>query len=273
MCVICLKTTENMFCDECKKNPFRVEDIRKYLANQGEIMELKKLYGNFYPEIKNINSSKFWDKIFRNKIFNFTNDKITDKKYSEIIKVVKKIGGKMLDVGIGSGSFERKILKRKIENLSFYGVDISKVSIDEVIKNIPGTFVNSSIYKIPFKSNFFDIVICLEVLEHIPPSKVFAALKEIRRICREGGLLVVSVPLNEELEKLIKTSQNPSGHVRVYSPNLIKSELEISGFQIFKIKFFYAFDSLYFLKNLIAKTLLSKKWKFNNELIFALKSQ
>jgi len=272
-CITCSNTTKNLICDECWKNPYRIEDIRKYFAVKGEIAKLKKLYSNSCPEIKNVNTSKFWDKIFIDKLLNFKEEKLTEKRNKEIIKMIKKNGGSMLDIGIGSGSLEKKILKKRIKNLSFYGIDISRVSINEVKKNIPGIFINGSIYKIPFQSNFFDIVVCLEVLEHIPPSRVFGALDEVWRTCREGGLLIVSVPLNEGLEELTKIGQNPSGHVRVYTPDLIKSELEISGFKVFNVKFFYAFDDLFFLKNLFAKTLLNRKWKFNSELIFARKSQ
>lgn len=46
--------------------------------------------------------------------------------------------------------------------------------------------------ELPFKSNSFDIVLCTEVLEHTPyPTEM---LKELGRVCKSGGLLVLTAP-------------------------------------------------------------------------------
>jgi SAM-dependent methyltransferase len=46
---------------------------------------------------------------------------------------------------------------------------------------------------IPFEDDYFDLVIFTEVLEHVPapPSQV---LREVRRVIRKGGKLILSVP-------------------------------------------------------------------------------
>lgn len=71
---------------------------------------------------------------------------------------------------------------------------------------------------LPFKDNSFDVVICSEVLEHIPDDH--AALGELVRIVKPGALLVVSVPrfLPEKICWLLSDEYFNAnmGHVRIY---------------------------------------------------------
>ena len=111
----------------------------------------------------------------------------------------------------------------------------------------------------------------MEVLEHILPSKIFIALNEIKRVLKGNGELIMSVPLNEGLEELIKRGVNPNGHVRIYTPELVFAELKISGFRVQKRKLLYAFRNLYTLKKTLQNTIMKKRWKPNNLIIFARK--
>ena len=46
---------------------------------------------------------------------------------------------------------------------------------------------------IPIKSNSVDIIIAVEVIEHIRDSKEF--LKEILRVSKPGGLILLTMPI------------------------------------------------------------------------------
>ncbi len=124
-----------------------------------------------------------------------------------------------------------------------------------------------SVYKMNYLSSFFDAIFALEILEHIPPSKIFNVLEDIKKFLKMNGILIVSVPANEGLEKM---NSNPSSHVRDYTKELISAELKLAGFDILDIKELYAFKNLYFFKKLIAK-IFKKKWKPNNIIIKARK--
>ena len=93
-----------------------------------------------------------------------------------------------------------------------------------------------------------DIVLVLDVLEHLPTNKTYEAYSELIRVLKPGGTLIVSVPLNEGLEEMLKHGKNPNGHLRAYTPDILKTELKLSGFKIIRECYLFAFSKLYFLK-------------------------
>lgn len=71
------------------------------------------------------------------------------------------------------------------------------------------TRFDASIVELPFDDDHFDVVTCMEVLEHVPDEVFLPGLAELRRVC--GGQLVMSVPFQER-EPLSK------GHLRRFEP-------------------------------------------------------
>ena len=102
---------------------------------------------------------------------------------------------------------------------------------------------------LPFEDGYFDVVIFTEVLEHlfVPPSKV---LREIRRVIRVGGKLVISVPnvaaLRHRIALLLgisplrdldKSIGPPHDHIHEYTMSEISSKLEHCGFTVVRKKY------------------------------------
>lgn len=251
-----------------KMNAFEVERWRDMLVRKRQYPSLIKTYLPEYSEITDINSSKFWNKAFIGGKKNYGSMHVDKRKFT--INRLKNFKGKLLSIGFGTGQLEEKLSR---QSTKIYGVDISKYVVERAKKRIKGTFKRASILKIPFKSNTFNCVLALEVMEHIVPSKTFKALTEVKRVLKDSGILVLSVPLNEPLEEMIKKGQNLSGHVRVYTAELIKVELKIAGFKVKGEKYLYAFETMYFLKKLLQKTILKNRWKPNNIIIFAEKDK
>lgn len=76
----------------------------------------------------------------------------------------------------------------------------------------------------PFPASLFDVVVMAEVLEHL--IKDWIALEEARRVLKDNGRLIVTVPFyNDE----------PSYHVRIHSPRTIFRLLAASGFSAERI--------------------------------------
>jgi len=93
--------------------------------------------------------------------------------------------------------------------VSVIGIDVSRTSIKKAKKwrNIKGKnseidFVVGDIQHLPFKDSIFDVVICLEVLEHLPC--ITGGLKELCSVLKTGGLGVISMPNSLSLYYIIQ---------------------------------------------------------------------
>ena len=72
--------------------------------------------------------------------------------------------------------------------LKLNDVKVITLDIDESVKSD----VIASVIKMPFKDGEFDIVLCAQVLEHLPYTDFDKALIEIRRVAKSGA--VISLP-------------------------------------------------------------------------------
>lgn len=63
----------------------------------------------------------------------------------------------------------------------------------DVVQNIHGTVdVIADISQVPLPGNSFGVVLCTEVLEHVPNTA--AAFAELKRLCRPGGAIILTTP-------------------------------------------------------------------------------
>ncbi len=90
---------------------------------------------------------------------------------------------------------------------------------------------------LPFYDNSFDIVICSEVLEHIPDDK--KAMSELVRILKPGKILAVSVPRfwPEKICWLLSDEYFNAnmGHVRIYKKASLIKDIESLGVKLFAL--------------------------------------
>jgi 2-polyprenyl-3-methyl-5-hydroxy-6-metoxy-1,4-benzoquinol methylase len=102
-------------------------------------------------------------------------------------------GGDALDVGVGAGQF-LNLLARSGKFRSVVGVD--KTTYKKYTQLEPNmSTLKGDIANLQFEDNSFDVVTCMEVLEHIPSEVFLAGLAELRRVCR--GQLIITVPFRE----------------------------------------------------------------------------
>lgn len=116
--------------------------------------------------------------------------RLIDRFYRRVAEEIAPLAPEaVLDAGCGEGeSLER--LARYLPG-SVTGIDLNPESVEFTRRRIPGgEFQVADLLGLPFPDDSFDLVFCLEVLEHIPEPA--AALAELARVCR--GDLVLSVP-------------------------------------------------------------------------------
>ena len=136
--------------------------------------------------------------------------------------------GTVLDAGCGEG----ETLERLDGMLagSVTGVDLNPESVEFAAKRIPsGQFQVADLTALPFEDESFELVLCLEVLEHIPNPA--PALAELSRVCR--GNIVLSVPSEPWFRlgslargKYLKGRGNHPEHVNHWNPRSLHRFLE-----------------------------------------------
>jgi len=140
---------------------------------------------------------------------------------------------KILDIGCSFGWFEKMALKNGCGKV--VGIEPEERLFHEAKKEVPkAIFKKGSALRIPAKDNYFDSVVMFDVIEHIPKGTEKIALKEIKRVLKHGGNLVLSTLLNFWLSNLMDPAWY-FGH-RHYSEKTLEKMLKETGFKIEKIK-------------------------------------
>ena len=150
----------------------------------------------------------------------------------------------VLDVGCGNGIFTNMVVPDQIK----VGLDQSRVAL----ANVDAPRVQANAAWLPFPDNRFDAVVCMEMLEHLPPDLFVLSLNEIQRV--SGGYVLITVPFEEKLEyyqvicPAYLFSFHPFHHLRSFKrsdfKNLLDSDYHLEKLEavvLKKVEIFPAF--------------------------------
>jgi SAM-dependent methyltransferase len=107
-------------------------------------------------------------------------------------RTIERLGlpehARILDAGCGSG--------RNMVELAHHGevtgVELSGPSVQLARDRDAGEVLEGSVMDMPFEHSSFDLTVSLDVIEHLEDD--IGALRELRRVTRPGGALLVTVP-------------------------------------------------------------------------------
>ncbi len=119
----------------------------------------------------------------------------------------------VLDVGCAYGL----MLERFPNNFKKFGVDVSEYAISEARKRvIDGDFaVINTEDPLPYSENFFDLVFCVDVLEHLENPGL--ALDRIHTVLKKGAILYIKTPnLNWLRRKLYAEADRKEHHISLF---------------------------------------------------------
>ncbi len=145
----------------------------------------------------------------------------------------------ILDVGCGDGS--HLLFLSKVLPETYLGIDIEQESIERCKTYHPHLqFQTGNIYKLPLPDHSYDIVLCMEVLEHLDTPQ--NALQELLRTARKG--IIISVPWEPWFQlgnlargKYLRSFGNHPEHLQHWNPKsfalLIKLTSSKAKFQFF----------------------------------------
>ena len=138
-------------------------------------------------------------------------------------------GSSILDAGAGEGKY-----KKFCEHLNYTSQDIAEydgsgdgTGIQTKERNYEKLDIISDIINIPVSDNNFDNIMCIEVIEHVP--NPLEAIKEIHRILKKGGSLILTAPFNS------LTHYAPYHYSTGFSRYYYQHHLENLGFEIEEI--------------------------------------
>ncbi len=137
---------------------------------------------------------KFWNQVID--IYESSNEQVENthlQRFQEGIKYLNlKPNQKILNVWSRTG-LAIPYLRKKCKKIEIYNLEVAEKFIESSQKKFPKEkFKKTNLKKIPFQDNYFDYVLSLETLEHAPNPLIF--LKEIQRVLKPNGLLIMSLP-------------------------------------------------------------------------------
>ncbi|MBU4561235.1 methyltransferase domain-containing protein [bacterium] len=192
-----------------------------YLNPRPKEEDLLEFYGDFFSTDEK--SVSQWSRLM-GKVYKETKRNI-EREYSS---------GKLLDMGCGLGLFLKLWDPKKWE---LFGMDISKKAV-EYAKSKGLNVREGSLEKAGFSNDYFDVITMFYVLEHLPnPLKV---LKEVRRVLKKDGLLVVRTPQSISAERFLKffgvrrNLFHPPMHLYDFSTEILREFLLKAGFKRIK---------------------------------------
>ena len=125
-----------------------------------------------------------------------------------VLSMLKKNNWKVLEIGCGPGVMSLELLQK---GYKLFAVDISKKMVEEAvnkikkIKNKPYFFIGD-VENLCFSDSQFDAVICLGTLQLVNDKK---AIKEIYRVLKKSGILIVAVPTKRMISSFLKLVIKP----------------------------------------------------------------
>jgi ubiquinone/menaquinone biosynthesis C-methylase UbiE len=127
----------------------------------------------------------------------------------------------VVDVGCGTGHMLQALQRRMDSHkLAITGLDFSTVAVGRCRTLLPAaTFVVGDLHESRLPASAYDIVLCIETLEHLLDP--LAALRELLRICRPGGRLILTVPNGEK--------DSWDGHFNFWTPDEFSEYLRPYG--------------------------------------------
>jgi ubiquinone/menaquinone biosynthesis C-methylase UbiE len=151
---------------------------------------------------------------------------------SELDKLPLTPGARVLDAGCGSG--------RTLQELETYGevhgIELSPEAAEVARARGRGEVRVGRLEELPWGDANFDLITCLDVIEHTPDDR--ATLRELRRVAKPGGFLLITVPA---YQALWSSHDEANQHYRRYVRSMVRAAAADTGWRVQRMTSFNSF--------------------------------
>lgn len=132
---------------------------------------------------------------------------------------------RILDAGCGTGGNARFLRRYGC----VLGIDLSPHALEPAARQLTGVLTRGSILELPFADQSFDLVTSFDVLYHRGVPDELTALREVWRVLRPGGRLLLRLPAYE----FLRSKHDRAVHTRRrYTAASVGQLVEQAGFTI-----------------------------------------
>jgi SAM-dependent methyltransferase len=151
-----------------------------------------------------------WEKGFYGKEGRFRDStfRTPHRDLPKFVELLKSVGGKnVLDLGCGTG---RHAIVLAREGFKVFGLDIAGTPIEVAKERLQQEGLEAEVRvgnfyeKLPYEDNIFDGVISTMAIHHARVYRIKRAIKEIKRVLRPRGILMIEVPANDPQRVRVK---------------------------------------------------------------------
>ena len=135
----------------------------------------------------------------------------------------------VLDAGCGSG----RTMQDLVDYGQVHGIELEPEAAAIARSRRVGEVRIGRLEELPYDDSTFDLITCLDVIEHIPDDR--GALRELRRVSKPGGWLLVAVPAYQALWSL---HDRVNHHYRRYERLTLRQAALDAGWQVRRLTFF-----------------------------------
>lgn len=143
---------------------------------------------------------------------------------------------KILDLGCGEGHITQLMLD-EFSTAEVTGLDYAVTAIESAHKHFPEIdFCVGDAYEGPFAREYFDVVVCNNLWEHVPDP--MHLLREMEKFLKPGGYIIMSTPSRYRISNLVRVMLGKpvafmsEHHVTEYTVGQVIEQFRFGGFQV-----------------------------------------
>jgi len=162
-------------------------------------------------------------------------DEMDDKPFDRdcLDRLAREVGelGPICDLGCGPGQIAQYLQRQGLKTL---GVDLSTKMVEEAKRLNPDIhFHQGDMLSPPDADNSWGGIAAFYCIIHIPRAQIVAALREMKRVLKPGGVLLITFHIGTEIEHLDEWWEKPVNlDFAYYQPNEMEGWLNEAGFDL-----------------------------------------